>query len=66
MMATALFDRAVAIIVRERRAHPALLQHRLNISLTWAVQLIAQLEAAGILAPADAGGFHALRVERVA
>ena len=56
----ALFDRAVAVIVRERRASIGLLQRRLNISPSWAAMLLARLEAAGVVGPAGTSGVHAV------
>jgi DNA segregation ATPase FtsK/SpoIIIE, S-DNA-T family len=58
----ALFDRAVAIVMRERHASRALLQRRLSISPAWAAALIQRLAQMGIIGPADAQGNHPVRV----
>ncbi len=57
----ALFDRAVAVVVRERRASVTLLERRLNLTRQWAVALLGRLEDAGIVGPADGNGHHHLR-----
>ena len=62
----ALFDRAVAIIVRERRASAPLLQRRLNISPSWVAAMLARLEDAGVITAADASGNHAVLVGEAA
>lgn len=62
----ALFDRAVAIVVRERRASASVLERRLNLSRPWAVALLRQLEEVGIVGPADSNGYHYLRSDTAA
>jgi DNA segregation ATPase FtsK/SpoIIIE, S-DNA-T family len=52
----ALYDRAVALVVRDGRTSPGLLQRRLNISAAWAAGLIYRLETEGILGPPDPTG----------
>lgn len=58
----ALFDRAVAMIMRDRLASSAHLQRRLNISPAWAVQLIGRLQAEGIIGPPGENGQHPIRI----
>ena len=62
----ALFDRAVAIVVRERRASAILLQRHLNISSSWAAMLLARLEDAHIIAAATTGGTHPVLIGEAA
>jgi DNA segregation ATPase FtsK/SpoIIIE, S-DNA-T family len=57
----ALYDRAVAIIVRDRAITLTQLQRRLAISPSWAAALLQRLEADGVISPADGGGVHAVR-----
>jgi S-DNA-T family DNA segregation ATPase FtsK/SpoIIIE len=57
----ALFDRAVQIVREMRRASISLLQRRLRIGYTRAARLIDQLEARGIIGPAQHGS-HAREV----
>lgn len=57
-----LYDRAVAIVVRDGRASAGQLQRRLNIQPAWAQALIVRLQAGGIIAAADANGHHAVLV----
>ena len=52
----ALYDRAVAILIRDRRASLIHLQRRLNISPSWAASLLQRLEADGVVSPPDANG----------
>ncbi len=58
----ALYDRAVAIVVRDRRASVSHLQKRLDISQAWATSLMARLEADGVITDANASGQHAILV----
>ncbi|MFX6040423.1 DNA translocase FtsK, partial [Acinetobacter baumannii] len=62
----ALFDRAVAIVVRERRASVSLLERRLNLSRPWALALLERLEDAGIVGPSDGNGHRHLRADTAA
>ena len=54
----ALYDRAVAILARDRRASAFHLQRRLNIQPSWAEALLSRLEADGIVGPPDPNGEH--------
>jgi DNA segregation ATPase FtsK/SpoIIIE, S-DNA-T family len=58
----ALYDRAVAIVVRDRRASVSHLQKRLDISQAWATSIMARLEADGVITDANASGHHAILV----
>ena len=62
----ALFDRAVAVAVREQRASIALLQRRLNISPSWAAILLSRLQSAGVIAPAGPNGVHPVLTDEAA
>jgi S-DNA-T family DNA segregation ATPase FtsK/SpoIIIE len=50
-----LFDEAVEIVRRMRRASISLLQRRLRIGYTRSARLVDQLEARGIIGPAQSG-----------
>jgi S-DNA-T family DNA segregation ATPase FtsK/SpoIIIE len=50
-----LFEEAVAIVRRRRRASISLLQRRLRIGYTRAARLIDQMEQQGIIGPAQSG-----------
>lgn len=56
-----LYDRAVAVAVRDRGASIGHLQGTLKVSAGWAASLLARLEADGVIGPADARGIHYLR-----
>jgi DNA segregation ATPase FtsK/SpoIIIE, S-DNA-T family len=58
----ALYDRAVAIVVRDRRASLTHLQRRLDITPAWAASLMARLEADGVITDANASGHHTILV----
>ena len=58
----ALYDRAVAIVVRDGRASSVHLQRRLNIQPSWADALLARLVAEGVIAAPDAHGHQAVLV----
>lgn len=58
----ALYDRAVATIIRDRHASNAHLQRRLNISPAWAAALLQRLEQSGLIGPPDPHGNHQVRV----
>jgi DNA segregation ATPase FtsK/SpoIIIE, S-DNA-T family len=58
----ALYDRAVAIVVRDRRASVSHLQKRLDISQAWAASIMARLEADGVITDSNASGHHAILV----
>ncbi len=60
--ADALYDRAVATIIRDRQASRAHLQRRLNIQPKWAASLLQRLEADGVIGPPDAHGHHQVLV----
>lgn len=51
-----LFDRAVAIVQRERRVSTTTLQRRLALSYAGAVELIGRMEAEGLVSPPDGAG----------
>ncbi|MEM1409643.1 MAG: DNA translocase FtsK 4TM domain-containing protein [Pseudomonadota bacterium] len=52
----ALFDQAVAIVVRDRKASTSYLQRRLQIGYNRAATLIEKLEDEGIVSPANHAG----------
>ena len=52
----ALFDQAVAIVVRDRKASTSYLQRRLQIGYNRAASLIERLEEEGIVSPANHAG----------
>ena len=54
--ADALYDRAVAIIVRDGRASREHLQRRLNITPNWSAALLQRLQADGVVGPPGADG----------
>ncbi|MBX9925084.1 MAG: DNA translocase FtsK 4TM domain-containing protein [Hyphomicrobiaceae bacterium] len=56
-----LYDRAVAIAVRDGGANISHLQSALKVSAGWAASLLARLEAEAVVGPADARGIHRLR-----
>jgi len=58
----ALYDRAVATIIRDRQASIPHLQRRLNISPAWAASLLQRLEQSGLIGPANEHGHHQIRV----
>lgn len=58
----ALYDRAVAIIIRDRQASLGYLQRRLNIQPKWTAALLQRLEADGVIGPPDAHGHHKVLV----
>jgi len=58
----ALYDRAVATIIRDRQASIPHLQRRLNISPAWAASLLQRLEHSGLIGPANPQGNHQIRV----
>lgn len=51
-----LFDRAVAIVQRERRVSTTTLQRRLGLSYAGAVELIGRMEGEGLVSPPDGAG----------
>ena len=51
-----LYDRAVAIIVRDRKASTSYLQRRLSIGYNRAADLIERMEAEGLIGPANHAG----------
>lgn len=53
-----LYDRAVAIAVRDGGASIGHLQATLKVSSGWAASLLARLEADGVIGPADPRGRH--------
>lgn len=62
----ALYDRAVAIVVRDRRASLSFLQRRLNVSPSWAASLLQRLERDGVIGQADAHGHFEVLVDAAA
>ncbi len=50
-----LFDQAVEIVRRMRRASISLLQRRLRIGYTRSARLVDQLEEKGVVGPAQSG-----------
>ncbi len=59
-----LFDRAVAVAVRDGGASIGHLQSTLKVSAGWAANLLARLEADAVVGPADASGIHRVRPHR--
>lgn len=57
-----LYERAVAIAVRDGGASIGRLQGTLKVSAGWAASLLARLESDGVIGPRDARGLHRLRV----
>lgn len=60
-----LYDMAVAIILRDRKASTSYLQRRLSIGYNRAANLIEQLEQEKIISPADPTGKREVLVERL-
>ena len=56
MEADELFDRAVALVVREQRASTSFLQRRLAIGYNRAADLMDRMEREGLVGPAGSGG----------
>ncbi|NJM54845.1 MAG: hypothetical protein HC841_01945 [Verrucomicrobiae bacterium] len=56
-----LYDRAVAVAVRDGGASIGHLQSTLKVSPGWAANLLARLEADAVVGPADARGVHRVR-----
>ena len=56
MAADELFDRAVALVVREQRASTSFLQRRLAIGYNRAADLMDRMEREGLVGPAGSGG----------
>jgi S-DNA-T family DNA segregation ATPase FtsK/SpoIIIE len=55
-----LYDRAVAIIIRDQKASTSYLQRRLQIGYNRAADLIERMEADGIVGPANHAGKRAI------
>src|SRR5690606_27107467 len=51
-----LYDKAVAIVLRDRKASTSYLQRRLSIGYNRAADLIERMEQDGIISPANATG----------
>jgi S-DNA-T family DNA segregation ATPase FtsK/SpoIIIE len=51
-----LYDKAVALVLRDRKAAPSYLQRRLGISYAAAARLIERMACDGIVGPADSAG----------
>jgi S-DNA-T family DNA segregation ATPase FtsK/SpoIIIE len=51
-----IYDRAVAIVVRERKASTSLLQRKLNIGYGRAARIVDRMEAEGIIGPDRGAG----------
>lgn len=58
----ALYDRALATVIRDGQASRAHLQRRLNIQPKWAASLLQRLEADGVIGPPDTHGHHQVLV----
>ncbi|MEQ1696315.1 MAG: DNA translocase FtsK 4TM domain-containing protein [Hyphomicrobiaceae bacterium] len=58
----ALYDRAVATVVRDGQASLGHLQRRLSIQPKWAAAFLQRLEADGVIGPPDAQGRHKVLV----
>ncbi|MEO1265399.1 MAG: DNA translocase FtsK, partial [Pseudomonadota bacterium] len=54
--ASDLFDKAVAIVLRDKKASTSYLQRRLQIGYNRAADLIERMEADGLISPADHAG----------
>jgi len=53
---TSLFDQAVAIVARDRKASTSYIQRRLSIGYNRAADLIDRMEMEGMIGPAGSGG----------
>ena len=53
---TSLFDQAVAIVARDRKASTSYIQRRLSIGYNRAADLIDRMESEGMIGPAGSGG----------
>ena len=51
-----LYDRAVAVVLRDRKASTSYLQRRLGIGYNRAADLIERMEREGLVSPANAVG----------
>ena len=51
-----LFDQAVAIVARDRKASTSYVQRKLSIGYNRAANLIERMEAEGMIGPSGAGG----------
>ena len=60
-----LFDRAVEIVQRDRKASTSYLQRRLSIGYNRAATLIEKMEKAGIISEANAAGKRDILVDVV-
>ncbi len=60
-----LYDKAVAIVLRDGKASTSYVQRRLSIGYNRAADLIEQMEAAGIVSPAGPTGRRDILAERV-
>ncbi len=58
-----LYDQALAIILREKKASTSFIQRQLAIGYNRAARIIDQLEAEGIISPADRVGRRSVLVE---
>jgi S-DNA-T family DNA segregation ATPase FtsK/SpoIIIE len=63
-VADELFDRAVAIVVREQRASTSFLQRRLSIGYNRAADLIERMEQQGLVGPANSVGKREILIGR--
>ena len=52
----ALYDQALAIVVRDRKASTSYIQRRLSIGYNRAATLIEKLEEEGVISPANHAG----------
>ena len=51
-----MYDRAVAVVRRERKASTSLLQRKLNLGYGRAARLIDRMEAEGVIGPDRGAG----------
>ncbi len=61
--AHSLYDQAVAIVARDRRASTSYIQRRLSIGYNRAATLIEQMEDEGVISPPNASGKREVLVE---
>ena len=52
----ALYDRAVAVVLRDRKASTSYVQRRLQIGYNRAATLIEKMEEEGVISPANHAG----------
>ncbi len=59
----ALYDQALAIILREKKASISFIQRQLSIGYNRAAKIIEQMEAEGVVSPADRVGRREILIE---